>query len=53
MMKCPYCNSKKLYLKRTFPFEKYGCRACEKKVQFLRECGLNEKQIEKILKDGK
>lgn len=27
-----------------------GCRDCEKKVKYLRECGLNDKQIEKVIK---
>ena len=49
-VKCPYCKGKNLYLKRTFPVEKYGCRDCENKVKYLRECGLNDKQIEKVLK---
>ena len=32
--------------------EKYGCRTCEKKVKYLRECGLTDKQIEKVIKGG-
>jgi transposase-like protein len=51
-MKCPYCKGKNLYLKRTSPVVKYGCRDCEKKVKYLRECGLTDKQIEKVLKGG-
>ncbi len=51
-MKCPYCKGKNLYVKRTFPVEKYGCRDCEKKVKYLRECGLTDKQIEKVVKGG-
>ena len=51
-MKCPYCKGKNLYLKRTSPDVKYGCRDCEKKVKYLRECGLTDKQIEKVLKRG-
>ena len=38
--------------KRTSPVEKYGCRDCENKVKYLRECGLNDKQIEKVIKGG-
>lgn len=49
-MKCPYCKSKNIYLKRTFPTEKYGCIDCEKKIEYLRECGFNDKQIEKVIK---
>ena len=49
-MKCPYCKGKNLYLKATFPVEKYGCRDCEKKVKYLQKCGLNDKQIEKVIK---
>lgn len=51
-MKCPYCKGKNIYLKRTSPVEKYGCRDCEKKIKYLRECGLNDKQIEKVIKGG-
>lgn len=49
-MKCPYCKSKNLYLKRTFPTEIYSCKDCEKKIQHLRKCGLNNRQIEKVIK---
>lgn len=49
-MRCPYCNGKNLYLKQTSPIYKYGCRDCEKKVKYLREFGLNDKQIEKVIK---
>lgn len=48
-MKCPYCKGKNLYLKRTWPTEKYGCRDCEKKIKFLREKGLSEKEIKKLI----
>ena len=49
-MKCPYCKGKNLYLKRTWPTEQYGCLDCEAKVKYLRECGLNDKQIERAIK---
>ena len=49
-MRCPYCKGKNLYLKQTSPVEKYGCRDCENKVEYLRKCGLNNKQIEKVIK---
>lgn len=49
-MKCPYCNGENLYLKRTSPVEKLGCRDCEKKMQYLRKCGLNDTQIKKVIK---
>jgi DNA-directed RNA polymerase subunit RPC12/RpoP len=48
-MKCPYCNGRNLYLKRTWPMEVYGCRDCEKKIKFLREKGLTDKEIKKII----
>lgn len=51
-MKCPYCKGKKLYLKRTSPVEKYGCRDCEKKSEYLKKLHLTNKQIEKVLKGG-
>lgn len=42
----------KLYLKRTSPVEKYGCRDCEKKSEYLKNFHLTDKQIEKVLKGG-
>jgi transposase-like protein len=48
MAKCPYCKGKNLYLKRTWPEEKYGCKDCEKKIRYLREQGLSESQIKKL-----
>ena len=47
-MKCPYCKGKNLYLKRTWPTEKYGYRDCEKKIKFLKDKGLSEGEIKKI-----
>ena len=49
-MKCPHCKGTNLYLKRTFPIEQYGCKDCEEKVNYLRQCGLNNNQIKKIIK---
>ena len=49
-MKCPLCKCDTLYIKRTFPLEKVGCKNCEAKVKYLRECGLTDKQIEKVIK---
>lgn len=51
-MKCPHCGRKNLYLKRTFPMEKYGCKDCEKLVKHLKECGLSKNQIRKTIKMG-
>jgi hypothetical protein len=51
--KCPYCGSKELYTKRTFPVEKYGCRCCDKKVKIMQESGMERKQIMKVIKMGK
>ena len=48
MANCPYCKGKNLYLKRTWPQEKYGCRDCEKKIKYLREQGLSDIQIKKL-----
>ncbi len=49
-MRCSYCGGKNLYIKRTSPMVVYGCRDCEKKVKYLRECGLNNKQIKKVIR---
>lgn len=48
-MKCPYCKGKNLYLKRTFPMEKYGCKDCEKKIEIMRKNGTGEDDIRKII----
>lgn len=48
-MKCPYCKGKNLYLKRTSPIEKYGCRDCEKRIKSLREYGLSDKEIKRVI----
>ncbi len=48
--KCSYCNGKNLYLKRTSPTEKLGCRDCENKVKLLEAKGLNRAEILKIIK---
>ena len=48
---CPYCKrSKYLYLKRTFPIEQYGCRACEKEIKLLKQQGLSIEIIKQIFK---
>lgn len=47
--KCLYCKSKNLYLKRTSPVEKYGCRDCERKVKIMRENGMSGKDIKKVI----
>jgi len=47
--KCPYCKGKNLYLKRTSPIEKYGCRDCEKKIKIMRESGMSESSIRKVM----
>lgn len=49
-MKCPYCKGRNLYVKRTWPMIVYGCKDCEEKVEYLRECGLTDEQIEKVIK---
>lgn len=49
-MKCPYCKGKNLYIKRTWPTEVYGCKDCEAKIKYLRECGLSENQIKGLFK---
>lgn len=46
--KCPYCNGKNLYLKRTYPFDKYGCRDCEKEIRYLENCGMSQVQIKRL-----
>lgn len=47
--KCPYCNGKNLYLKRTWPTEVYGCKDCEKKVDILKKNGMSKSEIKKFL----
>lgn len=47
--KCPYCKGKNLYLKRTSPIEKWGCKDCEKKIKIMRENGMSDKDIKKII----
>ena len=51
-MKCPYCKGKNLYLKRTSPVVKYGCKDCEKKAKHMEELGFSKEQILKIIKWG-
>lgn len=50
--KCPHCRGKNLYLKRTWPTEVYGCRDCEAKIKYLRECGMTDEQIKKLYRKG-
>lgn len=47
--KCPNCKGKNLYLKRTNPVEKWGCRDCEKKIKILRSKGMRDNEIKKII----
>ena len=47
--KCPYCNGTNLYLCRTSPMEKYGCRDCDKKTKLMQENGMSKKDILKVL----
>ena len=47
--KCPYCKGKNLYLKRTSLFEKYGCRDCERKIKIMRENGMSDRDIRKVI----
>lgn len=49
MAKCPYCKGRNLYLKRTFPVEKWGCKDCEKRIAIMRRNGMNEKDIRKVI----
>ena len=48
--KCLYCGGKNIYLKRTSPIYVYGCKACEKKVKYLKEQGMEKSQIKKLFK---
>ncbi|MEK4907385.1 hypothetical protein [Niallia sp. FSL M8-0099] len=48
--KCPYCRGKNLYLKQTSLVVKYGCRDCDKKVKLMRENGMSDKDIMKVIK---
>ena len=48
--KCPYCKGKDLYLKRTSPVEKYGCRDCDKRVKVMRRNGMSDKEIMKVIR---
>lgn len=48
--RCPGCNMKdQLYIRRTSPALQLGCRRCEKRVKELREKGLTDTEIKKIL----
>lgn len=49
-MKCPYCKGKNLYIKRTSPVEQYGCRDCEKEIEYLKSCGMKPEEIKKLFK---
>lgn len=49
-MKCPYCKGYKLYLRRTWPNEKYGCIDCDQKVEIMKEAGMSKNSILKVLK---
>lgn len=51
--KCPYCGSKDLYIARTSPIEKYGCRECDRKVKIMQENGMERKQILRVIKNGR
>ena len=53
-MKCPYCKGKNLYLKRTYPMERYGCRDCEREIQYLKkDCGLSDDKIKTLFEQRK
>jgi len=47
--KCPYCDGKNLYIRRTSPIEVLGCRDCDKKVKMLKAKGLSEKDIKRFI----
>jgi hypothetical protein len=46
-LKCPYCGGE-LYLARTWPMEKFGCRVCEETARRLLTLGLTEKEIKSL-----
>lgn len=46
-MKCPYCNGKNMYLKRTSPVAQYGCKDCEREIKAMRDAGMDEATIRK------
>ena len=50
-MKCPYCKNKgeNIYLKRTSPTTQYGCRICEAKIKIMRESGMTEENVRKVV----
>lgn len=52
-MKCPYCKGKDLYLRRTWPNDVYGCRDCDKEVEYLKGCGMTEEQIKTLFERKK
>lgn len=47
--KCPYCKGKSLYLKRTSPVEKYGCCDCDKRIEIMRDSGMSDREIRKVI----
>ncbi len=47
--KCPYCRGTNLYIRRTSPVLKYGCRDCDKKIEKLRGKGLSDREIKELL----
>jgi len=48
-MKCPYCKGKNLYWKRTSPTGVIGCHDCEKKIKYMKDCGMTIDQIKKVI----
>ncbi|MCL2312352.1 MAG: hypothetical protein FWC41_07690 [Firmicutes bacterium] len=49
-MRCPYCRKDSLYIRRTSPVIKFGCRNCDKKVKILLESGMSKENISLIIK---
>ncbi len=47
--KCPYCKGKNLYLKRTSPIEKLGCRDCDKRIEVMRDSGMSDSDIKRVI----
>jgi DNA-directed RNA polymerase subunit RPC12/RpoP len=52
-IKCPFCESKNLYLGRIpLPMDTYGCVNCEKKVELMKKANMSKEDILYILNNG-
>lgn len=47
--KCPYCKGVNLYLRRSWPVEKYGCKDCERRVKIMQDAGMSKEEIKQVI----